>query len=346
MSAGSGRHTVTLYRSLSTMLEAGLPLYQAFDFFAEHGEHRGLSGACQRISLEIASGHPLHHAVAREPLYFSVKAVRMMEAGFKGGTLSPILRRLAEDEERTWMLTQRLKSQLTYPLCISGLALLAVVLLPPLALADLLNTVVQMTSEPPALTRALLAFSNGISSPWTILVVLGVVGGLVYAWRNDDVRRWLDRHEYLIWEVPAFGKLWQDIVAVRFLNVFAMSYESGMPATQCLVISSASTGSVRAQKAGRVMRSCLVEGNSLRESLALGGFLPRLTLEAVEAGEQVGKVPDLMRRASLLLEAEVEGRIDAATKFIEPIILGILGLFVAIFALGCLLPIIKLSESI
>lgn len=344
--ASSGLHMVTFYRSLTAMLDAGLPLFAIFEFMAREGEEPELCEACGRIAQRLVGGETLHHAAHQEPQFFGPKAVRMMEAGYKGGTLAAILRRLAEDEERAWKLKAQLKSQLMYPLWISGFALLAVLLLPPLVLTDLLETVVQMTGEPPQLTRILLNFSAVLGSPWTLLglELLAVVG--IFLWRHPPFRRRLDEEEPRLWSVPALGTLWRDVVTVRFLRVFSMSYEAGMPATQCLQLGASASGSLRAHQAGQVMKRSLLEGATLAESLASGEFLPAITLEAIEAGEQVGEIPVMMNSAAKMIEAEVESRIEAVAKIAEPLILAVLGAFVGIFALGCLLPIIKLTETL
>ncbi len=337
---------VTLYRSLSTMLDAGLPLFSIFELLAREGEDPGLTDACHRIAQRLVSGQSLHGAVSGEPNFFSPKSVKMMEAGFKGGTLAPVLRRLAEDEEDNWKLRQQIKSQLTYPVCIALAGVAAVILLPPLALADLLRTVVSMTEEPPALSLALLRLSELLGSPWLLLSLGLGTAGLVWLWRQDFLQAWLLKQEPLVWKIPAVGELWQDIIGLRFLSVFAMTYEAGLPATQCMVLASGATGSTAAQAAGPVMKKSLVDGGSLRESLASGQLLPRIVLEAVEAGEQVGKIPDMMRSAGRILQAEIESRIHAVTQFVEPLVLAFLGVCVGVFALGCLLPIIKLTEGL
>ena len=94
------------------------------------------------------------------------------------------------------------------------------------------------------------------------------------------------------------------------------------------------------------MKDILVAGGTLRETFDAGGFLSPLALEAVEAGQQTGKVADLLTRCGEILKAELHSRIEAVAKLVEPAVLMILGTFVGVFALGCLLPIIKLVETL
>lgn len=94
------------------------------------------------------------------------------------------------------------------------------------------------------------------------------------------------------------------------------------------------------------MKERLIAGSTLTQTLAECGFLPPIALESVEVGQQTGKVGPMMENVARLLSQELETQAEAVTKLVEPIILASLGLFAAVFALGCLLPIIRLAETL
>ena len=342
----SGRQMVSFYRSLSVMLSSGVQLFACFEFLSRDAESKELSAACKRIGQRLVEGYPLPRAVAPERSFFDDKTVRLLEVGYKSGALNKILKRLAEDQEASWKLESQLQSQLYYPLGIAALGTLGVLVLPPLVLNDLLEQVVKFTDEPPAITQALLSFSAFLSSPWTIGVALALIVGLGFFIRTPYWMRMKRRLELFYWEIPGISELWQSVVAVRFLSVFALTYDCGLPATQCLLLSSGATGSTRVEAVGPTMKETLVAGGTLRETLESGNFLPPLVLEAVEAGQQTGKVADLLQRSADILSAEVQNRIEIVAKLVEPLVLTVLGFFVGLFALGCLLPIIGLVEKI
>ncbi len=342
----TGRQMVSFYRSLSVMLSSGVQLFACFEFLSRDAESKELSAACKRISQRLVEGYPLPRAVAPERSFFDDKTVRLLEVGYKSGALNKILKRLAEDQEASWKLESQLQSQLYYPLGIAALGTLGVLVLPPLVLNDLLQQVVKFTDEPPAITQALLNFSAFLSSPWTIGIAFTVLVGMGFFIRTPYWMRMKRRLELFYWEIPGISELWQSVVAVRFLSVFALTYDCGLPATQCLLLSSGATGSTRVEAVGPAMKETLVAGGTLRETLDSGNFLPPLVLEAVEAGQQTGKVADLLQRSADILSAEVQTRIEMVAKLVEPLVLTILGFFVGLFALGCLLPIIGLVEKI
>ena len=342
----SGRQLVTFYKSMSVMLSSGVPLFACFEFLARDGESESLCQACRRISQRLVQGYPLHRAVSTEQPYFDQKAIKLIEVGYKSGSLSMILSRLAQDVEEAWQLQSQIKSGLIYPLGIAAVATVGIVLLPPLVLNDLLDQIVKLTAEPPALTKAIMSFSALLSSPWVLatFVVLGVGMGVFLRtsfWYENSLKL-----EKYLWGLPAIGDLWASLVTVRFLSVFALTYECGLPATQCLVLSASATGSQYAELRGRIMKLALVEGGTLKETFEAGGFLSPMALEAVEAGQQTGKVSELLSRSAEIIKMELQTRIEAVAKLVEPVVLIVLGTFVGVFALGCLLPIIKLVETL
>lgn len=340
------RQRVTFYRSLTTMLGAGLPMFGVFDFLARESESPEQAEACRRISQALLAGQPLHRAAYKEPALFSEIAVKLIEIGMRSGKLVAVLHRLAADEEHRWKLRQTLQSHLFYPFTIASLTLLAVVLLPPFVLADVLTQVVELSGDPPALTKGILWFSRALSSPAFLLTaasltVLGFLG-----LRSGKVREKLSNLEPLAWEIPGLKNLIQTAVSLRFLRVFIMTYDVGLTAPQCFLMAAEATGSRKAALAGPRMKQALIDGNTLRESLEVGDILPPLVIEAVEAGQQSGDVTGMMESVARIVDAELEYRIEALMSLIEPLFMAFLGVCVGFFSLGCLLPILKMSESL
>jgi type IV pilus assembly protein PilC len=340
------RQRALVLRALSVMMEAGIVVYGAFEFLAEQCEDLEISLACRRIAQELAQGKSLAKVALREPRLFQETSARMLEVAVRTGKLVAVLDKLATDEEDRWAFRSRLTSQLVYPVLLATLALLTAVLLPPLALSKLLDQMLKFTDDPPFVTVLILKVSNVLSSPTVLAcIVCGVTLALV-SLRLRVVQERLRDLEYLLWSVPGVGPFLRVVFSIRFCQLFSMMNEVGLPAMQCLELASAATGSRVIGRLTPVMQSTLMAGGTLSESLAAADFLPRLCLESVESGEQVGKIPVMMRSASRLLSTELEYRMEALLALLEPLMLSFLGVCVGVFALGCLLPILKLVETI
>lgn len=342
----SKRERLVVYRALAVMLESGVHIFAAFEFLSHQAETKEIRAACRRLAKELAGGHSLANAAKAEPVLFSPTSARMLEVGMRTGKLMAVLQRMAEDEQQQWEMRQRLWSQLVYPLSIAMLALASAILLPPLALSGVLEQVVALTDEPPAITLGILKFSSAMSSTPFLASVALIIAFIAYILSQPAQRqRILDLEPYL-WRIPWLGEIPRIVFSCRFLQLFALAYDVGLPVDQSLLLAAESTGSKVMQRAGIRMREDVRSGETLTEALAAAAFLPTIAVEAVHAGEQVGKISAMIQKVAAILLAELDYRIEGAMKLMEPALLLVLGLFVGVFAIGCLLPILKLAETL
>jgi type II secretory pathway component PulF len=340
------KERLILYRALAIMLESGVYIFAAFQFLSEQATTEQMSESCKRVAQQLASGRSLALVAKNEPALFSTTSAKLLEVGMRSGKLVAVLQRMAEDEQQRWEMGQRLWGKLLYPLCIAALALLAAILLPPLVLSGVLEEVVALTDEPPVITKWLLWFSSTLSSPWTLGIIFVTGLGLVYLVSRPAVQEKLRDQEYILWRIPGLGEIPRTVYCCRFLQLFSLAYDVGIPVDQSLRLASEATGSRVMRAAGLVMDREIKGGCSLMEAIEAADFLSAVALEAVNAGEQVGKVSVMLKKVAKILLTELDCRVDNALKLIEPVFLLTLGIFVGIFAVGCLLPIMKLAETL
>lgn len=346
VSGKSKKQRLVLYRALASMLEAGLPIFGAFEFLAEQAETEEVRVACRRMAMDLATGHTLPRAARSEPALFSPAAVRVLEVGMQSGMLVVILQRLADDEDQSWRLRNRIWGQMIYPLALAILALAAALLLPPLVLAGVLEEVVKLSSDPPAITVWILSASSALSSPATIAGILLFFCLAVYLLSQAGFRERLWRLEPFLWRLPWIGDVLTNALTTRFLQLFSLTTEVGLPILQGLSLSFEATGSHVMKQISKRVHDRVVAGESLSDSLEHEGLLPQIAVESIRVGEQTGKFSVMMRKAADIMLAELDYRIETTLKLIEPMLLMTLGVFVGIFAAGCLLPILKLAESL
>lgn len=342
----SFRDKTALLRSVSAMFDAGVPLFAIFSFLSQEGENPNVRESCRRISGSLAAGKTLTLALVGEPYLFDSKSLRLVEAGLRGGQLSLIFAQLADEEEHKWKQANKIFTQLAYPLLLTACTLLAVLVLPPLLLTDLLNQIVAITSKPPLLTQFLLSISSALASPitWTAVALITLI--LIYVARRGHFTHVLEALEPEVARMPAIGPLWRGLVGIRFLRVFSMSHRAGLSVIHCLELATASTDSPYAVRLFPHMKQTILDGGTLTETFQTGDFLPQIAIEAMAAGESVGQVSSLLESACRVLEAELESRIENVTKLLEPLILALLGVIVGVFVLGCLLPIVELTSQL
>jgi type IV pilus assembly protein PilC len=69
------------------MLQAGIPLVQAFDIVAAGHENPGMQKLLSAIKVDLESGTTLADALAKHPLYFDDLFVNLVNSGEQSGAL-------------------------------------------------------------------------------------------------------------------------------------------------------------------------------------------------------------------------------------------------------------------
>jgi type IV pilus assembly protein PilC len=102
-------------RQLATMLQAGIPLVQAFDIVATGHENPGMQKLLSAIKVDLESGTTLAEALAKHPLYFDKLFVNLVHSGEQSGALETLLDKIATYKEKTEAIKKKIKKALTYP---------------------------------------------------------------------------------------------------------------------------------------------------------------------------------------------------------------------------------------
>jgi type IV pilus assembly protein PilC len=71
-----------------------------------------------------------------------------------------------------------------------------------------------------------------------------------------------------------------------------------------------------------------------------------MIIRMITAGEQTGKIENMLERISDFLDEEIETTLSGLTSLIEPLLIVFLGVTVGGIAICMFLPIFKLSELV
>ena len=106
------------FRSLATMLNAGVPLSRGLNLLTETDEGDNLRTIAAGVSATVEQGYPLSTGMRRFPKAFDRFQLNLVRAGEESGGLVEVLRQLAVYEERRRNTEQIVKKALVYPAAI------------------------------------------------------------------------------------------------------------------------------------------------------------------------------------------------------------------------------------
>jgi type IV pilus assembly protein PilC len=336
---------VIFTRQLATMIDAGLAMVQSLQALAEQTSNKVMRDVIKDVCTRVESGDSFSEALQKHPKAFSRLYVAMVSAGEKGGLLAEILSRLATYLENTARLRKKVKSALMYPTVVSVVAVLITTFLLVKVVPVFGEVYSGFGAKLPAPTQVLIDFSNFVKS-YIIFFVLGG-GGIVYGWlyfiKTPAGREFWDGRRI---KLPVFGGIAHKICLARFTRTLASLIRSGVPILEVLQIVSQTVGNVVMEKAIRVAASDIERGQSISAALGKHPVFPSMVVRMITAGEQTGKIDNMLERISDFLDEEIETVLSGLTAMIEPILIVFLGVVIGGMVICMFLPIFKLSEVV
>jgi len=347
---GGGQRRVELaatFRQLAVMMAAGVPIAEAVRLVAGHLQDRRLRDAFVASALALHAGKALSAGLRPNEDVFGSITLRLVEVGETSGRLPVILDRIATFMERDMRLRMRVKSALTYPMFMFAGMLVFILLIPPLLLNGLFDTMRAMHAEVPPLTRCLMVISSALRSPLTYAVGAAGLAGAValYArWeRSEDHRLLRDR---LLLRVPILGPTLRFVALANFCRSLDVTYASGIPILTGLRHAAGSCGNLELARGVDAAIQEVSGGGALHQAFARLDVFPPALVNMLAAAEERGDPSIALRHFSRLAESEVEHRVEIAVAALEPLMLLVMGCLAGGTALATLAPMLRFLESL
>lgn len=336
---------VIFTRQLATMIDAGLAMVQSLQGLAEQTTNKVMRDVIKDVCSRVEGGDSFSEALQKHPKVFTHLYVSMVGAGEKGGLLAEILGRLAIYLENTARLRKKVKSAMMYPTVVTVVAILITVFLLIKVVPVFGEIYAGFGSALPGPTQFLVNLSNMIKSYFLLFLLGG--GGVVYGWlyfiKTKPGREFWDARRI---KLPIFGVIAHKICLARFTRTLASLVRSGVPILEVLQIVSQTVGNVVMEKAIKVAAGDIERGESISAALAKHRVFPNMIIRMITAGEQTGKIDNMLERISDFLDEEIDTTLSGLTSLIEPILIVVLGVVVGGMVICMFLPIFKMADII
>jgi type IV pilus assembly protein PilC len=336
---------VIFTRQLATMIDAGLAMVQSLQALAEQTTNKIMRDVIKDVCTRVEGGDSFSEALQKHPKVFSRLYVCMVAAGEKGGLLAEILARLATYLENTNRLRKKIKSAMMYPTVVTIVAILITIFLLVKVVPVFGEIFASFGAELPGPTQGLINISSFVKRYLIFIIVAG--GGAVYAWmyfiKTPVGRQFWDARRI---KLPIFGVIAHKICLARFTRTLASLIRSGVPILEVMQIVSQTVGNVIMEKAIKTAAVDIERGESISASLGKHAIFPSMIIRMITAGEQTGKIDNMLERVSDFLDEEIETTLAGLTALIEPILIVFLGFVVGGMVICMFLPIFKMPEIV
>ena len=334
---------VNFTRQLSTMIGAGLPLTDALSILQVQATPI-LQSKISQILRNIEGGSTFANALEAHPDAFSKVYVALIRAGESAGVLDTILVRLADNLESEREFRSKTKGALIYPVIVLiGMTVVGIVMM-VFVLPKLTSMYQDFNAELPAITKALINFSNFLNRFWYIMIV-GIFG-LLYGLRMwKKTKSGAVAIDQLTLKIPIYGKIRLMVMMAEFSRTLALLASAGVSLVESLGIVKDVVDSVVLSQSLVVIAKDVEKGNPLATSLAKHPAFPMIISQMVAVGEQTGKLDEILNRVAVYFEVESEHAIKNLSTAMEPLIMILLGVGVGFLIVAIIVPIYNLTSA-
>ncbi len=336
----------SMTRQLATLIEAGFPVEESLAVTARQSSKPQVKSVLLGVRALVLEGHSLANSLAAFPKVFPELFCSTVRAGEQSGHLDNVLLRLADYTENRQALTQRVTMAMVYPGVLTLVAIIIVALLMGYVVPQVVQVLQSSGGQLPLMTRILLAGSDIIVQygAYMLLAAAVIIVGFRRALNNPEFRYQVDN---LLLKIPLISGLVTRLNTARFTRTFSILSASGVPVIDAMNISAEVLTNSPMRKSVLRATDRVREGEPIHLSLVdKSGYFPPLITSLIASGESSGKLDDMLQRAALSQEQELESTISIMLKLFEPAMIIVMALIVLFIVLSILTPIIELNNLV
>ena len=329
------------WRQLALLIEVGVPLLKALYQVAERTSHVALRQVIQRVAAHIEAGNSLSEALAQHPQAFSRLTVQVIQVAERGGVLDDSLRLIAEEIERRVEVRGKVRRALAYPATIMAIGVAIVLFVLAYVIPEFAEVFQDQDMLLPLPTRIVVGVAHFLTHFWWLcILVLVAVGMLVASYIRTPRGRFMWDHMKL--RLPLVGDLLEKASILRFAQTLGTLLRGGVPILVSLkLVQEHAENSVLAGELARVY-SAVDQGHRLEVPLRQCKVFPPTAVDVIAVGEEAGQLDTVLFKLAHMYKEEVDHSISVFSTILEPLLLCVMGLFVALIVWAVYLPYFKL----
>ncbi len=331
-------------RQLSTLLKAGLSLPVAITDIVEQIDNKHFKNVVADIKEKLEQGTSFSNALSQHHAIFPDMYISMVRVGESLGSLDQVIARLADMEEKKSVLTSKIKSVMYYPAFMLLFAMAVTMFLMTSVIPTIAGMFEEQQKSLPLVTRIVIGISSLLSNGYVLIglaIVLVILGYAYYRYIHTPAGR--RRVDEIKLNIPLVKNLYRRLIVYRFTQNLGILLNNKVDIIKSFEIVKKIVGNIIIEEKIGEASIKIREGATVANALSKSDFLPKLVLGMITAGESSDNLDTMLLNIGNVYETELDLAVTGLTSLIEPIIIIIMGLVIAIIVMSVILPITQMN---
>ncbi len=337
---------IELLDNLHLVIKSGLPLNAGLVDLAKDAENPAIKNMLLDISFQIQGGLSLSKAIAKYDKYFPPVVISLFQIGEETGALDQTLKDAADHLRKIEDIKKKAKQALIYPAFAFSSTFGAMIFWLVYVLPKIVKAFEGFNIELPITTKIVIAISEFVQAYILYIVGFIFVFIILFILMRKKFFKFRYQTDRLFLRLPIIGMIMKNFNYAFFAEYIRLMISAGLPLYQALNIMEKSIKNSIFQTAIRNSRELIETGESFSKALKEQNIFSSLIIRMVSVGEQTGGLDEQLSYIADYYYAKVDYISQNIAKMIEPIVIGIVGGFMAVIMIALMGPIYTLISKI
>lgn len=342
----SRKGQILLTTQLKVLLEASIPLVDCFKVLASIQDKGYVKTCLCSIYGSLESGMTLALTLKNYPNIFNNLFINLIEIGEETGRLDLALANILQSQQASYVLKQKIKKALSYPLMVLLTTLTISMALMIWVVPKFEEIFSSFDAKLPLLTRIVINLSNNLIYNLPYFIAFIIVTTCIMTGSYKYSARFKYVCHYFILKIPVCGQILFYAIWIRFLQTLSTLLVAGIPINESVVKAVKSTGNVFFITKYGTIDQLIAGGKTLSQSLVKLQTAPDLIIKMIQIGEESGRLCEMLTHIANHYLAIVQTRVELLGELLEPFIMLILGAIIGTLVIAMYLPIFNLMSVI
>lgn len=342
----SPAEVIEMMENLQLVIRAGLPLRQGIIDLAEDSENKKFKNMLFQIADDVNKGKSLSAAFESYKDVVGTMILNLIKIGEETGQLELTLKRGASFLRRITTLKKKAKSALIYPSFAFFAVMGAMLVWMIYVLPQMTELFKEMDVKLPPLTIAMMNISDFLAN-----YIGYLIGGVVifialfkFAHKKYKKVRWFT--DKFMLKIPVIKGVILSFNTAFISEYLRLALVSGIPIFSALDTLNKNIKNELFQKALQDATIDISRGKQLSVAFSNTKIFPSFTIRMMSVGESAGTLESQLDIVSSHYYEKVDNFAENIGKIIEPVVLIIVGGFMAMVMVGLMGPMYDLISNV
>lgn len=336
---------INFSRDLSTLLASGISIMPSLRMLLNQTRKLAMKKVIAAVIKDLETGSSFHQACSAHPQVFPQFYLRLIRIAEEAGNLELILRQLTGYMEKEQAVVEKIRSALAYPIFVSMVATVAVILMLTMVLPAMQRLFREFRGQLPLITRILLALSSFLREYWW-QILAAIILAIVILFRYTRSASGARKKDNLLLNLPLMKEIVLKSNLSRMARTNAMLLRAGVPLIEALELSVQIQGNLVLKDILSKVRNEVLIGTSISGAMAPYKIFPSLFYQMIAMGEETGRLEGNLESLAETYEKESDRSINTLVGLLEPAMIVLVGGFVAFIAISVVSPMYRILQEI